>query len=102
MSEPQSNDQPFEGWAILELMGHRRLAGRVSEQEFAGSSFVRLDVYAEGDAPIVTQLYSASAVYCLTPTSEDIARKLSTTSRPRPVSRYELGEPDEEVPWGES
>ena len=103
-------NEKFEGWCILELMGHRRLAGWVSEQEFAGSAFVRLDVYehapepggmvaggihepAEPDKAIVTQFYSPAAVYCITPTTEDIARKLGAKSKPEPVSRFELEPP---------
>lgn len=35
---------PFEGWAILELMGHRRLGGYVSEATVAGAGFLRIDV----------------------------------------------------------
>lgn len=80
----------FEGWAIVELMGHRRLAGHVSEQEIAGQAFLRLDVPA--DLP-VTQFYSASAVYCITPTTEEIARGLAARMRPAPVQRYELEPP---------
>jgi hypothetical protein len=92
----------FEGWAILELMGHRRLAGYVREQELAGHGFIRLDVPgADGkDAvstvpggtwePIVTQLYSPAAVYCLTPTTEEIARAVAKREQPEPVYRYEL------------
>lgn len=34
----------FEGWAILELMGHRRLGGHVSEATVAGAGFLRIDV----------------------------------------------------------
>jgi len=29
------NASPFKGWAIIELMGHRRLAGYVCERELA-------------------------------------------------------------------
>jgi hypothetical protein len=32
------------GWAIIELMGHRRLAGWLSEEEVAGAAFLRIDV----------------------------------------------------------
>jgi hypothetical protein len=35
---------PFEGWAFLELMGHRRLGGYVSEATVAGAGFLRIDV----------------------------------------------------------
>ena len=82
----------FEAWAILELMGHRRLAGLVTEQEIAGQSFVRLDVHDEANA-ITTQFYSPSAVYCITPTTEEIARRIGANSKPAPVQRYELEPP---------
>lgn len=95
----------FEGWAICELMGRRRLAGHISEQEIAGQAFLRLDVPAE---PPVTQFYSPAAVYCITPTTEEIARAVAAKVSPRPVSRYELepptrreGEASGLGPWGE-
>lgn len=82
----------FEGWCILELMGHRRLAGYVREQTVGGASFLRLDV--PGPTPespaTATQFYSPTAVYCITPTTETIARRLAQTSRPEPVQRWEL------------
>jgi hypothetical protein len=84
----------FEGWAIVELMGHRRLAGHVTEEEHFGTAMLRLDVHGlDAAAPVVTQLYGGSSVYCLTPTTEDIARKLGERLRPAPVSRYELEPP---------
>lgn len=83
------------GWAILELMGHRRLAGYVTEQDIAGQGFLRLDVFeGDGDQPAVTQFYSPSAVYCITPTTQEIAR--AATRAPAPVSRWELAAPERE------
>ncbi|MEM8558795.1 MAG: hypothetical protein AAGG50_13330 [Bacteroidota bacterium] len=38
--------QPFEQWALVELMGHQRLAGFVSEADFP-AGFVRIDVYEQ-------------------------------------------------------
>jgi hypothetical protein len=82
---------PFEGWAILELMGHRRLAGYVREQELAGSGFIRLDVPgAEGEDDVATQFYAPGAVYCLTPTTETIARRVALLAKPTPVTQFEL------------
>lgn len=81
----------FEGWAILELMGHRRLAGRVSEATIGGGSFLRLDVPGE-NGDMATQFYSPSAVYCITPTTEDIARAVAKRCAPTPVTRYEIPE----------
>ncbi|MGE5801580.1 MAG: hypothetical protein ACM358_04945 [Gemmatimonadota bacterium] len=62
----------FEGWAIVELMGHRKLAGHVSEVTIAGAAMLRLDVPSE---PPVTQFYGGAAIYCITPTSEELARR---------------------------
>jgi hypothetical protein len=81
----------FEGWVILELMGHRRLAGYLSEQTIGGTSFLRIDVPGES-RNVATQLYSGSAVYCITPTTEAIARTVAKGSEPAPVTRWELRE----------
>lgn len=89
----------FEGWAILELMGHRRLAGKLSEQVVGGASFIRVDVPGNsteeerkehGDNWIATQFYAPSAVYCITPTTEAMARKVAAMAQPAPVAQWEL------------
>jgi hypothetical protein len=83
------SEKTFEGWAILELMGHRRLAGHLSEVSIAGGSFVRIDVPVDL-AKNVTQFYSPSAVYCITPTTEETARAVARGAQPAPVQRWEL------------
>ncbi len=37
----------FADWVILELLGHRRLAGYLTEAQIAGESFLRLDIPGE-------------------------------------------------------
>ena len=83
----------FSEWAVLELMGHRRLAGKVTEEQIAGAGVLRLDVPGEDGQPGVTQYYSPSALYCITPTTEEIARKIAKANRPTPVHRYDLALP---------
>lgn len=85
------SNESFDQWVILELMGHRRMGGRVTEQVIAGSALIRIDVY-EGDAkePTMTQFYSTSAVYCMTPVSENVARRFSERHMIPPISEYEL------------
>jgi hypothetical protein len=92
--EPDKQAPPPIGWAILELMGHRRLAGHVTEVQVAGAGMLRLDVPGEqtGDA-VATQFYSPSAVYCITPCTEELARRAARLCRPAPVHRYELPAP---------
>ena len=89
----QTERNPFADWAILELMGHRRLAGYVTEQEIAGAGFLRIDVPGT-DGPTASQFYSPSAVYCMTPTTEAMARAVARTCQPEPVQRWELALPE--------
>jgi len=79
----------FEGWAIVELMGHRRLGGFVTEVEVAGTAMLRVDVPAQLGVE-ATQFYSAAALYCLTPTTEAMARAAAASARVEPVHRWEL------------
>jgi len=81
----------FEGWAFLELMGHRKLAGYVREATVGGASMVRIDVPDGADPKIVaTQFYSAAALYAVTPTTEEMARRYAARCKPAPVEEWEL------------
>lgn len=96
----ETTTEPFEGWVILELMGHRRLAGRLSEAQIAGRSFLRIDLPGPRDEE-TTQFYAPSAVYAITPTTEETARQVAALGRPAPVQRWELpptegDEPDDD------
>lgn len=111
MSEAaQTAEQPkFEQWAIVELMGHRQVAGRVSEQNIAGHVLLRIDVPecpaiearevrrpwgekvvipAQPVIPSYTQFYNATSIYCLTPTTEEIAVQVTLQKRERPVALF--------------
>jgi hypothetical protein len=80
----------FAEWVIIELLGHRRLAGHLTEQQVAGHGFLRLDIPGDNDTTFATQLLSPSSVYAIHPTSEAIARHVAKTNRPEPVARWEL------------
>lgn len=84
-------------WGIVEVMGHNTFAGMVSQFEFAGASFVRVDVpeiparkdqvwrdgpdgYKRheldfGPVPAFTKLIGTASIYAMTPCSEELARK---------------------------
>lgn len=85
----------FQTWAIVEIMGHRRLAGWLTEQQIAGAGFLRLDVPAtDPDAGFdATQLYRPDSIYCITPCTEDTARRAAGIGRVAPVQQWELPAP---------
>jgi hypothetical protein len=74
----------FDTWAIVELLGHRRLAGRVSEEERFGGRVGRLDVPTDNNE-YVTLYFGVGSLYLLTPCSERIARETAHYCDPRPV-----------------
>ncbi len=84
------SDAAFDEWCILELLGHRRLAGRVREVQLAGAGFLRLDVPSTKGHGEQTQYVSPGSVYALHPTTEDIATAAAARFRPAPVQRWEL------------
>src|SRR3990167_3951700 len=78
----------FEAWGIVDLFGHTRLAGRISEQTIGGETFIRVDVpNCEG---FHTRLFGKGAIYCMSLTDEAIARNTAKRSEARPVSAYEF------------
>jgi hypothetical protein len=85
------NDKGYEGWAVLELMGHRRLVGRLSEATIAGAAFIRIDL-TDADGSQTTQFYAPSAVYAITPTTEEIAKRAAATNSVAPIQAWELRE----------
>ena len=85
--------QGFEGWAILELMGHRKLGGYVRQVEMFGGAMCRIDVPGSEGEPPATQFYSGSAIYCVTPTDEATATRTAAAYRPEPVNRWSLPAP---------
>jgi hypothetical protein len=90
----------FEGWAIVELMGHRQRGGYVQDVEMFGGKMLRIDIPVEPEKSI-TEFYGCSAIYALRPCSEDIVRdhiKRSYDGDPRPVQPIEYKPRDEDRP----
>ncbi len=72
----------YEGYARLELMGHRSRYGLVSEEECFGIKMLRIDIpFPTGN---VTEFYGGASIYALTPVSREIAID-RCTGDPRPV-----------------
>ena len=71
--------EKFDSWGIVEVMGHKKFAGHITEQTIAGSALIRVDVPAvkigERDLNPFSKLIGVGSVYCITPTTEEVARK---------------------------
>lgn len=79
----------FEQWGILELMGHQRTAGRLTEEMIAGSNLLRVDIPINAH-DFRTAYYGSSAIYALHVTSEETARKAAGAMGTKPPYAYVL------------
>lgn len=69
-----TTETKFESWGLLELFGHHRLAGKITEQAIGGCAFLRIDVPACGARQPFTRYFTQGAIYGLTPMDEPAAR----------------------------
>jgi len=83
------DNEGFAQWCILEIMGHRRLAGRVTERTIAGKGFLQVDIPTASGKP-VTQIYGPDSVYCITPTEESVAREIAPQLIVLPIHQFSL------------
>lgn len=89
------SESNFDQWAVLELMGHRKLAGRVRDVQHFGVRMCRIDIPSE---PPVTQYYGGSAIFGVHPTTEEVCTAFARRSAPTdPVHAWEL-RPESRLP----
>lgn len=93
----------FDTYALVELFGHQKIAGRVTEQVIAGQGFVRVDVPETSRAGSFTRLFGPGAIYSITPISEELVKQAAERIYVEPVTVYipsarqiEAGEDDDE------
>lgn len=106
-----------EVWAVVELMGHVKLAGRLTEEEKFGAKMGRLDIPAserceacagmghtafmaaepcsvckgaKAVSGFVTQLFGGGSVYRITFVTEAVARQVCKQTSPAPVSAWDF------------
>lgn len=98
------SEQQFEQWAIVELFGHQRVAGRVTEQTIGGCAFVRVDVPACEEVPglpatqAFTKLYGQGAIYAVTFVDEAAARVTARQLRIQPIDTWQLRQALQDLP----
>jgi hypothetical protein len=112
MGEQQQAQQPAPLFAVVEIFGHTRIAGAVSEQTFGGSTFVRVDVpeitvtEVDYDAPrgpegyqrvtrtipAHTRSFGPGAIYSINWCDEETAKLAAVSIRHEPLKPYSARE----------
>lgn len=75
----------FEEWCVLELFGHQRIAGLVTEATIGGCSFIRVDVPKPGEeGDLYTRYFGNGAIYAINPTTKEEVLKIVSALHPKP------------------
>lgn len=85
---PVVDHEPGWDWAIVEIFGHRKHAGRIREEERFGTKMLRIDIPIEGDPAVKgwrSHYYSGGSIFSLSLTDE--ASVLAANAPYRPASR---------------
>lgn len=97
MNEQQQIDR-IDTWAVVELMGHTKRAGRVTEESHFGASVLRVDVPQTSKQLAFTTYYTAGAIYSVTPCTEGVARAVAEEIGGRPITVYGRVLPERQLP----
>ncbi len=86
------SENKLEGWAILELMGHRTHAGYLREEERFSVIMARIDIPQRGGTT-VTKHYGGSSIYGISWVTEEVAKRIALEQTFDPVIPWDLQRP---------
>lgn len=105
INTPEPAAVSAETWAIVDLFGHVKIAGRLSEHQVGGQSFVRIDVPEvtgrRGPIPAHTRLFGGAAIYSIAFVDQGTATLAARDILAAPVSMWSLQNAIEKLPQAE-
>jgi len=100
LETPKPESDNLKSWALVELFGHQRIVGFLSQQTFGTGVLLRVDVPdLTKDSKVVrkgfTRYFGLSAIYSITPVDEATVKELlpmiDGTPEARPLSLRSYG-----------
>jgi hypothetical protein len=86
----EAKAEKFEQWCIVELFGHTKIAGWVTEASIGGCNFIRVDVpKAEEEGTLYTRYLGNGAIYALNPTTKENVLRIVGHLHPAPPTPRE-------------
>lgn len=84
------DNEKFDIYALVELFGHSRIAGRVTERNFGGSTFLQVDVPETKKNPSFSRFLNPSAVYAINPVDEVTMKNLAESIQSQPIQSWDI------------
>lgn len=85
-------ENKFELTGIVELFGHQRIAGTISEHSIGSSTFIRIDVPETRSQPKFTRFVNPSAVYAINPTDKETMQYMVEQIAAKPIDSWDIRE----------
>lgn len=80
----------LKSYAVVEMMGHRKIVGLVTESDISGGQLLRVDVLGSDGTPERTEYIGIGSIYCLTIVTEEVAVAAAKSHSPRPTWAFGL------------
>lgn len=82
--------QTLDIWGIVELFGHSKIAGKLTEQNIAGTNMLRVDVPETEKQPAFTKFYGSAAIYAINPVTEEVAKAKAHQLSVAPIDAWDI------------
>jgi len=82
--------EKFELTAVVELFGHTKMAGKVTEQSIGVATFIRVDVPETCQQPKFTRLLNPSAIYAINPVTEEVMFQMAEMITSKPIDSWDI------------
>lgn len=82
--------EKFDLWAVVELFGHTKIAGKCTEQNIAGTNMLRVDVPETTQQPAFTRFFGSSAIYAINPVDENTCRYYAERFEQKPIQAWDV------------
>jgi hypothetical protein len=79
-------------WAVVELFGHQKIAGRITEQNIAGTNMLRVDVPETSTQPAFTRFFGSAAIYAINPADEESVKYYADKLQTKPIDSWDVRE----------
>lgn len=82
--------EKLEQFAVIEMMGHRSVVGKITESDIAAGSLLKVTVLNKDGEPDRTEYIGVGSIYCLTIVQEEAAKLAAARNSPEPTWAWGL------------
>lgn len=84
------NIEPQETFAMVELMGHQQMVGKITEVTIAGKGFLRIACFDSDGNINFTRDINPDSIYAINPISREACLLFARKRKQQPVVPYEI------------